>query len=41
LACYLPDVDAARIDDIVCLPALGEDAGPLGAIEIGWRTIAV
>lgn len=41
LACYLPDVDAARINDIVCLPALGEDAGPLGAIEIGWRAIAV
>lgn len=36
---YLPDIDAARLERVICLPALGDDAGPMGALLLGQRAL--
>ena len=35
LACYLPHVSQATVADLIALPELGANAGPLGAIALG------
>lgn len=40
LAAYLPYVDAGSVQEIVTAPALGPDAGPLGAIALGCEALA-
>ena len=40
LACYLPHVKAEAIGELVGLPALGDKAGPLGAIALGQAALA-
>ncbi len=32
---YYPELDDAALADMVCRPALGDDAGPMGAIALG------
>lgn len=39
IAGYLPHVDAHGIDAIVTVPALGDEAGPLGAVALALDTL--
>ena len=35
IAGYLPHISSATVEELIALPALGENAGPLGAIALG------
>jgi fructokinase len=39
LAGYFPDLDRAALSAIIGAPALGEQAGPLGAVAVGLKAI--
>ena len=36
---YYPELDDAALADMVCRPALGDDAGPMGAIALGLAAL--
>ena len=39
LAGYLGPVETLRLDELVCAPALGDDAGPMGALVLAARAL--
>nr|WP_144096868.1 ROK family protein [Croceicoccus sediminis] len=39
LAGYLTDIDTARLDDMIRAPALGDRAGPAGALALAMRAL--
>ncbi|SFR76957.1 ROK family protein [Sphingomonas jatrophae] len=41
LASYLDEVDAAALDRIIVPPALGDDAGPLGAVALALDAVGL